>query len=88
MLRSYLKTALRNLLRHKTYTVLNVAGLALGIALCLLAFQYLRDEASFDAFHEKADRIYQVVYNLSSEVRNGRGERHLTNVIPVLANGI
>ena len=60
MLRNYLIVAYRNLMRHKVYSLINVAGLSIGIAFCILAFLYVRHEWSFDAFHDKADRIYRV----------------------------
>ena len=60
MLRNYLNVAYRNLMRHKVYSLINVAGLSIGIAFCILAFLYVRHEWSFDAFHDKADRIYRV----------------------------
>jgi putative ABC transport system permease protein len=60
MLKNYLKVAFRNLSRYKGYTALNVAGLSVGIACCLLAFLYVQDELQFDGFHEHSDRIYRV----------------------------
>ncbi len=62
MLRNYLIVAYRNLVRYKVYSAINITGLAIGIAFCILTFLYVRHEWSFDAFHEKADRIYRV-YN-------------------------
>ncbi len=61
MLRSYLTTALRALRRRKGYALLNVSGLALGLAACLLIGLYVQDELSYDAFHEKAERTYRVL---------------------------
>lgn len=60
MLTNYLKVALRHLRRHKGYTSLNVMGLAIGLATCLLILLYIRDELSYDRFHENAQRIYLV----------------------------
>ena len=60
MLRNYLKIAFRNLRKHVGYTFINVVGLALGIACCLLIFLLVTHEWSYDAFHEDADRIYRV----------------------------
>ena len=62
MFRNYLTVAYRNLVRYKVYSAINITGLAIGIAFCILTFLYVRHEWSFDAFHEKADRIYRV-YN-------------------------
>ena len=50
MLKNYLTTALRNLLRHTLYSVLNIGGLAIGLAACILIFRYVRDELDFDGF--------------------------------------
>ena len=61
MTRNYFKTALRNLFRNKNYTVVNIAGLAIGIAVCLIIFVLIRFELSFDNFHKKKDRIYRVL---------------------------
>lgn len=62
MLHHFLTIAYRNLLRHKGYTFLNIAGLAVGMACCLLILFYVRHELSYDHYHEKADRIYRVVH--------------------------
>jgi len=73
MLKNYLKIAGRHLLRHKGYAFINVSGLAVGIACCLLIFLFVRDERSYDRFHEKADRIHRVVRErLVSENEWGR----------------
>ncbi len=63
MLKNYFKIALRNLRRQKGYTFINVAGLAVGIAACLLIGLYVREELSYDRFHERAERIYRVAMN-------------------------
>jgi putative ABC transport system permease protein len=60
MLKNYIKIALRNLLRNKVYSFINIGGLAVGIACCLLITLYVTDELSFDKFNEKADRIYRL----------------------------
>jgi putative ABC transport system permease protein len=61
MLRNYLQVALRNLKRHVGYTLLNVLGLATGLACVLLIGLWMQDELSYDAFHKDADRTYRVV---------------------------
>ncbi|HEV3411559.1 MAG TPA: ABC transporter permease [Puia sp.] len=60
MLVNYLLTAFRNIRRHLGYTLINVLGLALGVASCLLIFLVVRYELGYDAFYAKADRIYRV----------------------------
>lgn len=60
MLKNYLKVALRSLLKQKSYTIINVVGLTVGIASCLLIVLFVTDEFSYDSFHEKSDRLYKV----------------------------
>lgn len=61
MLKNYIRIALRNIKKHKAYSFINIAGLAIGMACCILIIQYVRDELSYDRYHEKADRIYRLV---------------------------
>ena len=70
MIRNYLTVALRNMLRHKGYAAINILGLAIGMATCIVIVRYIQDEFSYDAWHEKGDRIYRVI----REARTG-GER-------------
>src|SRR5579872_1975976 len=60
MLRNYLKTAFRNLWRNKGFSAINIAGLAIGLATCLMILIYVADELSFDRYNIDADRIYRV----------------------------
>jgi putative ABC transport system permease protein len=60
MIKNYLKTALRNFLKHKGFSFINIFGLAVGIACCLMIVLYVFDEISYDRYHEKADQIYRV----------------------------
>ena len=60
MIKSYLKIAWRNLLRHKSFSFINIGGLSIGIAACLLISLYVHYQLSFDAFHEKRDRIVRI----------------------------
>ena len=60
MLTNYLKLAFRNLTKRKGYSLLNIAGLAIGIACCVLIFQYVAYERSYDSFPEKADQIVRL----------------------------
>src|ERR1700748_3369166 len=59
MLRNYLKTALRNLWKNKGFSLLNIVGLAIGLATCLLILVYVMDELSYDHYNVNADRIYR-----------------------------
>lgn len=60
MLRNYLTTAYRNLLRHKVFSLINILGLAIGMAACLLILRYTSFELSYDDFHKKGKQIYRV----------------------------
>ena len=60
MLHNYVKIALRNLRRSPLYSLLNMGGLALGIACCLLIALYVYDEWSYDRFHTNYPNIYRV----------------------------
>lgn len=71
MIKNYIKTAIRNLSRHKVNAVINIAGLAVGFAAFLLIFLVVQYEQSFDAFHAKKDRIYRVVRIASDPVHPG-----------------
>jgi putative ABC transport system permease protein len=63
MLNNYLKVALRKMRRQKTFSVINMAGLAIGMAICILILLWIQDELSYDRFHENADNICRVVLN-------------------------
>ena len=80
MIRNYLKVAVRNLLRHKSYSVINILGLSIGLTCCLLLFIFVKDELSYDRFHEKSDRIYRLKY----EINNFVLARTPTPIAPVL----
>jgi putative ABC transport system permease protein len=80
MIKNYLRTALRNLWRHKGFSLLNIVGLSIGMTAFFLIFLYVRFELSYDSFHSKADRIYRVV----SDVKTPTETRHY-NAPPVPA---
>ena len=61
MFKNYLKIALRNLKKHKAYFFINITGLAIGMACCILILLWVQDELSYDRFHENSDRICRVV---------------------------
>ncbi len=60
MIRNYIQIAVRNLFRKKAYTIINIVGLATGIAFCLLIYLYIQYERSFDTFHAKAKQLFRV----------------------------
>ncbi|MGN6615611.1 MAG: ABC transporter permease [Ilyomonas sp.] len=61
MFQNYFKTAFRSLTRNRNYTIINIAGLAVGIAVCMIIFMIIQFQTSFDNFHPKKDRIYRVL---------------------------
>ena len=63
MVRNYIKTALRNLFKHKGYSLINITGLAIGMATCLLILLYVNHELSYDSYNEDADRIYRIAFS-------------------------
>src|SRR5258708_40152686 len=63
MLRNYFKIAFRNLTRNLVFSVINMAGLSIGIATSLLIMLWVADEISYDRFHKNIDNLYQVRMN-------------------------
>ena len=63
MIRNYIVIALRNFTKNKFFTFINISGLSIGIACSILILLWVFDELSFDKFHPKADRLYQVWVN-------------------------
>lgn len=61
MFKSYFTIALRTLRKHWQYSLMNVIGLAIGMTCCILILLYVRDERSFDRYHEHAERIYRIL---------------------------
>jgi putative ABC transport system permease protein len=70
MLKNYFKIALRNIRRHKGYTLLNVAGLAIGMAACLLIAFFVRNERSYDTYHQHAVCLYRVAIDIQGKTSN------------------
>ena len=61
MIKNYFKTAFRYLTRNRNYSIINIAGLAIGIASCVLIFLVIQFETSFDNFHKDKKNIYRIV---------------------------
>src|SRR5215218_4270988 len=81
MFSSYFKTAWRNLLRNKIFSAINISGLTIGIASCLVIVLYIQNELSYDRFNKKADQIVRVTFRGKM---NG-GELKEANVMPPVA---
>ncbi|WP_441000837.1 ABC transporter permease [Fodinibius sp. SL11] len=86
MVKNYLKVALRNLGKRKGFTIINVLGLAIGIASCMLIAVYVLHELSYDHFHEKSDRIYRVTQTTETSSKNEAGATTPFPVGPALQN--
>ncbi len=67
MFKNYLKIAWRNIIRRKGHAVINIGGLAVGMAVCLIIFIIIQFELSFDGYHQKKDRIYRVLTEFHHE---------------------
>ncbi|MCD4729861.1 MAG: ABC transporter permease [Bacteroidales bacterium] len=63
MLKNYITIAFRNLFRQKRYSIINISGLAIGLAAFILIVLHVVNELSYDKFHDKADRIYRICVN-------------------------
>ena len=74
MFKNYFKTAFRNLTRNRSYTIINIAGLAVGIAVCMVIFIIIQFHTSFDNFHSKKGRIYRVLteYHRAEAAKTGK----------------
>jgi putative ABC transport system permease protein len=72
MLKNYLKTALRNIKKYRIYSFINIAGLAIGMACCILIILFVQDELSYDRHHRNADRIYRLVDGLDVDKPSSR----------------
>lgn len=65
MIKNYFKIAIRNIIKHKSFSFINILGLAIGIACSILILLFVTNELSYDKFHEKADRIYRIAVRAS-----------------------
>lgn len=83
MFKNYFKIAIRNLIKYKTYSTINILGLAIGMASCILILLFVQDEISYDKYHDKADRIYRVTREWFNS--DGASSLHLGHVAPPIA---
>ena len=82
MFKNYFKIAFRNLWRHKIFSLINIMGLAVGMAACFLIFLYVSFELSYDSFHNKADRIYRIVADIKTPTEVLNADRPAWAVAP------
>jgi putative ABC transport system permease protein len=81
MLRSYIVVALRNLLKNKAFSLINISGLSLGVACCLLLALYVQDEMSYDQHHHRKEDLYRIVTSFEGD----RGLNRLGTCSPPIA---
>src|SRR4051812_44614190 len=74
MIENYFRIAWRNIIRHKAYAAINISGLAVGIAACLLLFIVVKYELSYDKFQPNYNRIYHVAAKIKSAEGDSYGE--------------
>lgn len=70
MFKNYIKIALRNLRKHRGYSLINITGLAIGMACCIMILLWVQDEMSFDRFHKNGDNIYRVIQDINFSDHN------------------
>ena len=79
MLGNYIKIAVRNLLKYKVYSFINIVGLSVGLASFILIYLYIADEFSFDRFHRNADSIYRIA---NSWMESDGSVDHISSSLP------
>ncbi|RPI72869.1 MAG: ABC transporter permease, partial [Ignavibacteriales bacterium] len=72
MFKNFFKITFRNILRNKTYSFINIAGLSIGIACFIIIFLFINNELSYDNFHKEGERIYRVLRASSNANENYR----------------
>ncbi|MCJ7581788.1 MAG: ABC transporter permease, partial [Candidatus Aminicenantes bacterium] len=86
MYSNYLKIALRNIKKQKIYSLINISGLAIGTACCILIFLYVSFELSYDKYHNDAERVYRVAQKIYRESTEMVTARISTPVVPAIRN--
>jgi putative ABC transport system permease protein len=81
MLRNYFTIAFRNVVKNKVFSAINIFGLGIGLAACLLIFQFVSFELSYDTFNEKLDRTYRIT---NDRFQNGKLIQHGTIMYPTI----
>jgi len=71
MLKNYLKMTARNFIKHKTFTFINIVGLAIGMTCCIVIFKFVRGETGYDTYHPHCDRLYRIT--VASEILSSGG---------------
>ncbi len=82
MFYNYLKIALRNLKRNRVYSLINIAGLSIGLACCMLIILYNKDEVSYDRFHKNAENIYRITNKRIDSTGKVSGTNGISGMMP------
>lgn len=80
MLKNYFKIAVRNLRKHTGFSIINISGLSIGLACCMLIAIYIKDELGYDRYHDNADKIYRLTREFKSP--DGSTSLHLAHLAP------
>lgn len=88
MISNYLKIALRNTRKHKIYSFINIMGLAIGMACCVLAFLYVRHEQSYDKYHKDGDRIFRIAQKIQKDAAELDTARVAAPLIPAIRESL
>jgi len=81
MIKNYFKIAFRNFIRHKVYSLINIAGFAIGMACCLLILIYVRHETGYDKYHKDIERVYRI----AQDIRTNTANRIFAPISPMVA---
>ncbi len=84
MLKNYIKVAIRNLLNKKVYSLINIIGLSIGLATCILIITYVINERSYDHYHENSEQIYRLVQTTTSADRTEEQATTPFGLAPIL----
>lgn len=84
MISNYLKMALRSIQKHKIYSFINILGLAIGMACCILVFLHVHHELSYDRYHQDRDRIFRIAQKIRKEAAELDTARVATPLIPAI----
>jgi hypothetical protein len=79
MLKNYFKIAWRSLIRGKSFSIINITGLAIGMAGAILILLWIQNEINFDRFHANKDRLYEVYGSLSWMGKRQRSTRQVNH---------
>jgi putative ABC transport system permease protein len=80
MIRNYFNVIVQNIFRNKTYSLINILGLSVGLAVCMIILQYVRFEQSYDRFHSRADNLYRIILEFTTS--SGITQRDAANYAP------